>query len=395
MTTPSLLERAEKLAPHLVSVRRDLHQHPELAYEEVRTGDVAAREVAEAGFKVRRGVARTGVVAELEAGDGPTVALRGDMDALPIQEKTGHPWASAVPGVMHACGHDAHTTILTGAARILAELHAEDRLPAGRVRLLFQPSEESMDEEGKSGGRRMAEEGVMEGVDAVVGLHVGAHLPFGRILLDEGPFFAGSDEVRVTVHGRGAHGARPHEGVDAIVLAAQGVMAAQQVVARRVAPWERAVLTFGTIHGGQAGNVIPDRVELTGTLRYFDEPVRQRIMAGLNAAFSHVEAAGGRAEVRIRQGYPPVVNDPELTARLRPELAEVAGADSLLSETGVMEAEDFAYLAQEARGVFFWLGAALPDPRDHHHPLFDIDENVLPLGAALLARAAVSILESA
>jgi IAA-amino acid hydrolase len=388
-----LLESAQELGDHLVALRRDLHRHPELAYREVRTARIAARELREAGFRVREGVARTGVIGELGSTEGPTVALRADMDALPIQEETGHPWASCVPGVMHACGHDAHTAILSGAARILAELQHGGNLPAGRVRLLFQPSEESMDEEGKSGALRMLEEGAMDGVDAVVGLHVGAHLPAGRILVKEGPFFAGSDEIIVTVRGRSAHGARPHEGVDAITLAAQGVVAAQQVVARRIAPWEKGVLTFGTVSGGRAMNVIPDRVELTGTVRYFDEAVRARILEGLEAAFAHVQPWGGSAQVTVRKGYPPLVNDPELTRRLRPALMEVAGDDVFLPDQGVMEAEDFSYLARASRGLFFWLGAALPEPRDHHHPRFDIDESVLPLGAALLARSVVELLE--
>jgi len=391
--TPPLLNRALALSDHLVELRRDLHRHPELGYQETRTSGVAAREVGAAGFQVRRGVARTGVVAELASGVGPTVALRADMDALPIQEETGLPWASTVPGLMHACGHDAHTSILVGAARILADLHGEGALPPGRVRLLFQPSEEGMDDEGKSGARRMVEEGAMEGVDGVAGLHVASHLPSGRIHLEPGPFFAGSDEARVTVRGRGAHAARAHEGVDALVLAAQGVVAAQQVVSRRLAPDERGVLTLATIHGGQAPNIVADRVELTGTLRYFEPSVKRRLREGLVASFAHVEAWGGRAHVHFQDGYPPVVNDPALTGRLRSALAGIVGTDGFLEAPATMAAEDFGFLAREAPGVFFWLGAALPQPRAHHHPEFDIDEDVLPLGAALLARAAIEMLE--
>jgi amidohydrolase len=233
-----LLDRAHRIASDLVELRRDIHRHPELSFQEVRTAGIAAEETAGAGYEVREGVARTGVIAEIGDGDGPTVALRADMDALPIQEKTGLPFASEVDGVMHACGHDAHTAGLIGAARILSSLHDEGKLPAGRVRLLFQPSEETSDDEGKSGAERMVEEGAMDDVDAVIGLHVGAHLPAGRVYLREGPFWGGSDELVVEVRGKGSHAARPEEGVDALVLAALGVVAAQQVVSRMTGPSE-------------------------------------------------------------------------------------------------------------------------------------------------------------
>ncbi len=388
-----LLEHARKLAPLLVELRRDLHRHPELSYQEVRTSEIAAREVARAGFSVRAGVARTGIVAELENGEGPTVAIRADMDALPIQEESEAPYASTVPGVMHACGHDAHTAGLVGTSILLAALRDAGELPKGRIRLLFQPSEEGMDAEGKSGARRMVEEGAMEGVDAVVGLHVGAHLPTGRMYLREGPFFAGSDEVFVTVHGQSSHAARPQDGVDAVALASLGVVAAQQVVSRRVGPLERGVLTFGTISGGTALNVVADRVELSGTLRYFDPDVRKRIREGIRSAFATVDAMGGRSEVRIQDGYPPVVNDPAVTGWVREAVAPLLPEDHLVLSDPWLEAEDFAFLAREAPGAFFWLGAGLPDPRRHHHPRFDLDESALPLGSAILARSATHLLE--
>ncbi len=388
-----LLARAHELSPRLVEIRRDLHRHPELSYQELRTAALASREVAAAGFAVRTGVAKTGVVAELDNGNGPTVALRADMDALPIQEESEEPYASTVPGVMHACGHDAHTAGLIGASKVLSALLADGELPAGRIRLLFQPSEEGMDAEGKSGARRMIEEGAMDGVDAVVGLHVGAHLPSGRVYLNEGPFFAGSDEVFVTVRGQSSHAARPQDGVDAVALASLGVVAAQQVVSRRVGPLEQGVLSFGTIKGGTALNVVADRVELAGTLRYFDAQVRERIREGIAAAFGTVDAMGGRSEVRVQDGYPPVVNDPAVTGWVREAISPLLAADHLVESDPWLEAEDFSFLARKAPGAFFWLGAALPEPRRHHHPRFDIDESVLPLGAALLARSAVHLMK--
>ncbi|TVP79584.1 MAG: amidohydrolase, partial [Gemmatimonadales bacterium] len=388
---------ARSLGEELVTLRRDLHRHPEPSFQEVRTAGIAAEACRAEGFRVTTGIARTGVVAEIGgSGDGtgepdgePVVALRADMDALPITEENTHDHASRVPGWMHACGHDAHVAGLVGVARLLGTLAREGRLPPGRIRLLFQPSEEGMDDEGKSGARRMVEEGAMEGVRQVFGLHVGSHLPRGRVVLEPGPFFAGSDELFATVRGRSSHAARPHEGVDAVVLAAHVVTAAQQVVARRLSPTDTGVLTFGKIHGGTAQNIIADRVRLEGTLRYFDPAVRRRLREGVEGAMEVARALGGEAELTIRDGYPPLVNDPAATDRARRAAVEVLGPDALLRAEPTLGAEDFAYLAREAPGAFMWLGAALPDPREHHHPRFDIDDSVLPMASALLARMAL------
>ncbi len=387
-----ILDRAQSLKPRLIEIRRDLHRHPELGFQEVRTAGVAAREAEAAGFAVRTGVARTGVVAELSNGDGPTVAIRADMDALPVGEVSEEAYVSQVDGVMHACGHDFHTASLVGVSHLLAEMKSEGTLPPGRVRLLFQPSEEASDSEGKSGAMRMVEEGVMEGVDAVVGLHVGAHLPSGMMFLREGPFFAGSDEVVVVVEGKSSHAGRPHDGVDALVLAAQGVVTAQQVVSRRISPAERGVFTLGTVSGGTAPNIVADRVVLRGTLRYFEPEVRTRIQEGVRQAFATLEPMGAQCEVRFQPGYPPLVNDRQITAWVIEATTPILGDAGFLGGEPAMEAEDFAFFAREAPGAFFWLGAALPEPRGHHHPNFDADEEVLPLGAALLAESAIHLL---
>ena len=346
-----------------------------------------------AGFSVREAVARTGVVAELENGDGPTVALRADMDALPIQETNEVPYTSTVDGVMHACGHDVHTAGLVGASHLIARMKEEGTLPSGTVRLLFQPSEEAVDSDGKSGAMLLVEEGAMDGVEAVVGLHVGAHLPLGSVFIKPGPFFAGSDEVSISVHGRSSHAGRPQDGVDALALASLGVVAAQQIVSRQISPSQKGVLTFGTINGGRAPNIIADRVTLTGTLRYFETEVRDRIQEGVRRAFGSLEAMGAQCDVQFLAGYPPVVNDPQVTGWVCEAVAPLLGDDAFLEGEPNMEAEDFAFMAALAPGVFFWLGAALPEPRAHHRPDFDVDEDVLPLGAALLARAATQLLE--
>ncbi len=373
------------MASELSKLRRDFHRHPELAFQEHRTADIVARNLEEAGYSVRTGVGRTGVVGELANGPGPVVALRADMDALPIQEEGTHDYRSTVPGVMHACGHDAHSASLLGAARLLAEMHREGRLPPGSLRLLFQPSEESTDEEGKSGATRMTEDGAMEGVDAIGGLHVGAHLPSGKVFIKDGPLMAGSDDLRIEVRGRSSHAALPHEGVDALVLAAQGILGVQSVVSRHLSPMEHGVVTLGTVEGGAAPNVVPERIVLEGTLRYFNEEVRERILDGVRGIFHGLEAQGGSCRVTVKPGYPPLTNHPEATDAARRAALRLVTEDELWEAEPMMGAEDFAILAGVAPGVFLWLGAALPDPREHHNPHFDIDEEVLPLGAALLA----------
>ena len=388
----TLLTHAQSLLPELVSTRRELHRHPELGFNESKTSAFVAARLEALGLPVKRGVGRTGVVAELDNGAGKRVALRADMDALPIQEEGEHDYLSTVPGVMHACGHDAHMSCLLGAARVLVDAHARGELPRGRIRFLFQPSEERCDAEGKSGAVRLVEGGAMDGVDAVVGMHVWAHLPRGKLFLSEGPVMAGAAEIHVEVCGKAAHAARAHEGVDALLLAAQAVTTVQQAVSRRISPMDSGVVHFGQIRGGTAQNVLADRVTLDGTLRYFEDHVRERLEDTVRGVFEGLQRLGAKVKLEIGPGYPPVVNDPAVTATLRAALSELAGADQVVPVEPMMGAEDFAHLAHEAPGVFLWLGAALPEAREHHHPRFDIDESVLPLGAAALATSAVALL---
>ncbi len=388
-----LIERARAIGDDLVAMRRDLHRHPELSFREERTAAAAASAVRAAGLDVTTGVGRTGVVAELRHGAGPTVALRADMDALPIQEQGEHDYRSTVPGVMHACGHDAHVSMLVGAARLLVEAARGDALPPGTVRLLFQPSEEASDDDNQSGAMRMVADGAMKGVDAVFGLHIGAHLEAGVFRIGEGPQFGGSDTFYATVRGKAAHAARPHLGVDAVVLAAHWVLACQQGVARRIDPLAAGVLTIGTVAGGVADNVIADAVRLSGTVRYYADDVRARLHDTLRAAGAAVEALGGDVTLDLREGYPPVVNDAWATGIATAAVSTALGGERVADGEPMLGAEDFAILAREAPGCFFWLGAALDPPREHHHPRFDIDESALPLGAAALAACAVRALE--
>jgi amidohydrolase len=390
MTT--LLERAASLEAELIELRRELHRHPELSFRETRTAARAAELSRAAGLEVRTGVGRTGVVAELKNGAGPVVALRADMDALPIQEANDVPYRSTVAGVMHACGHDAHVSMLIGAARLLADARARGEMPSGTVRLLFQPSEEASDEENLSGAARMIEDGAMTGVDAVFGTHIWAHLPAGRVYLRPGPIMAGSDRVRMVITGHAAHAGRPHEGVDAIVLAAHVVLAVQNAVARRIAPWREGVVSLGMISGGVAENVLADRVELHGTIRYFDLDVLDRLRQELRRAAAVAEALGGGCDVTFTSSYPPVVNDEGATAIARAAVRDALGQDAETDFDPMMGAEDFSLLQQQAPGSFLWLGAALEPPREHHHANFDIDERVLGHGAATLAACALRAL---
>ena len=387
------LQHARSFQTDLVRIRRDIHRNPELAFHETRTAGVAADAVEGLGWKVRRGVGGTGVVAELGS-EGPVVALRADMDALPITEQNEVDYRSEVDGVMHACGHDAHTTMLIGAARLLAEAGQQGELPAGTVRLLFQPAEEKSDDQNRSGAVHLVNDGAMDGVDAAFALHVAPHLTAGKVFTRAGGILAGSDTFTAHVLGSGSHGARPEEGVDAVVLAAHVVLAAQNAVARRISPMSSGVLTFGTIRGGTAENVIADRVSLDGTLRYFDPEVRKRLRAALEAALAVADTMGGGHELDLREGYPPTINDAEMADLAMDAARELLGADGVWEASPIMGTEDFAILLREAPGALLWLGAAPADrARELHRPDMDIDESVLPVGSAVLAACAHRFLE--
>jgi amidohydrolase len=390
------LRHARSFHADLVALRRDLHRHPELAFQEHRTASRAADAVQTLGFSTRTGIGGTGVVAELGHGNGPTVALRADMDALPITEASDVEYRSSHPGRMHACGHDAHTAMLVGAARILAGAADDGLLPAGTVRLLFQPAEEASDDQNRSGASHLVDAGAMADVQAVFALHVGPHLPAGKVFTSPGPMMAGSDTFTAHIMGTSSHGARPDTGIDALVLAAHVVLAAQNAVARRIAPMDSGVLTFGTIRGGTAENILADRVSLGGTLRYFDPAVRKRLREALDQALTVANALGGDHELDLRDGYPPTINDPAMATLGRDAARALLGPDGAWEAAPMMGAEDFAILLREAPGALLWLGAAPSDrPRELHQADMDIDESVLPIGAAVLAECAVRALEAA
>ena len=382
-----MLQRAQEIEEQLVAWRQEFHMRPELGFQETRTAARVARVLESLGYRVRTGVGRTGVVAELGQGH-PIVAVRADMDALPIQEANEVPYASRVPGVMHACGHDAHTAIALGVATLLAA----ETFP-GTVRFLFQPAEEVDDDEGMSGAPRMVEAGAMEGVDTVLALHVDGTVPVGDITVGAGPASAGVDTLYATIIGQGGHGAMPHKVVDPIYIAGYVILALHGIVSRRLNPFDRAVVSIGSIHGGQTDNVIPAQVEITGTIRFMRPRVQKKIHAEIERALEITRALGGDYELKIEIGSPPMVNDAGVAALVREATIDVLGAEHIQSPKEEMGAEDFGAFSELAPGAMFMLGCRIEgDERRAHSPRFDIDERCLPLGAAILAEATLRLL---
>ena len=383
-----LLEHAARLYPRLVEIRRAIHQHPELGFQEHVTAALVADTLSSLGIPVRKGVGGTGVIGYLGSGR-PVIALRADMDALPIQERSPAPFASRVPGVMHACGHDGHTAALLGAAMLLVH---ED-LP-GQVRLVFQPAEETVGDDGKSGGRRLLEAGVLDDVDAAAASHLITDRPVGTVLVSPGPVLAATDSFDLTITGIACHGAYPHRGIDAIVLAAQVVNAIQSIVARRIDPMEAGVITVGTIQGGRKANIIADRVELTGTLRSFEPEVRRRILDGLKESCELARAQGGDYTLQVFQGHAATVNDPRMVAVVQ----QAAAALHLVvdREKPSPVSEDFAIFTERMPGVYYLVGAGFEDgvPRPAHSSRFDFNEAALPVAAAMHAAVALQYLAS-
>ncbi len=392
VTPTELFERVCAIQSNLINWRRRIHRYPELGFQEFQTAATIQRVLNELGVENQAGIAKTGVIGQIFGGDGPVVALRADMDALPIQEMNGTDFDSIHPGVMHACGHDAHSAMLLGAAYILKELANEGRLE-GSVRLLFQPSEEWQDAEGKSGGMRMVDEGGLEGVQAVFALHIDPDNPVGVVSTRPGPMLAAADTFKVVIRGSGGHAARPHETIDTIALAGLVINTIHHLVSRRLDPLQAGVVTIGTIHGGTVDNVIPDNVTMTGTLRSFTPESRQKIFDELRKACRIVEPLGAQVEVTIVPGYPPTVNDEFATTIMKISAGAIVGEDRLLESPMFMGAEDFSFLAREVPGCFLSLGTHDPawgeDYCQLHQPNTRISERALPYGAAILAAAAI------
>jgi IAA-amino acid hydrolase len=385
-----MLEKARELTDQLVRWRRHLHQHPELGFEEYETARFIERTLRPLGMSIRTGVGKTGVVAEMGA-DGPIVAVRADMDALPVDEQSGVTFCSLRPGAMHACGHDAHVAMGLGAAYLLHGL----RFP-GRVRFLFQPCEETEDAEHLSGAQRLVAEGAMDGVVAVVGQHVDPAAAAGNILLSAGAVAAAPDNFHITIKGHGTHAATPEQGVDPVWLASQVLNAIYGLRGRVTKPTAPAVITVGAIHGGSAENVIPPEVRLSGTIRTFDADTQRRLHAGLEGACAIARAFGGDYELSLSTGCPALVNDERVTGIVREVAEALVGADQVGPNEPQCGAEDFAVLAQLVPGAYWQIGVRQHPDQPYfecHDPRFVLDEAALPIGAAMLASAALRLLD--
>ena len=386
--------KIDAVMPKVVTWRRDFHQHPELSNQEFRTAEIIADHLRALGMEVQTEVAHTGVVGTLRGGDGPVVALRADMDALPVTELVDLPFASKAKGVyqgrevgvMHACGHDNHVAILMGVAEVLAGMG--DELP-GTVKFIFQPAEEGTPDGSIGGAELMLMEGVFENPrpDVVFGLHVFPY-PVGTIATRPGGLMASSDRHQITIKGKQTHGAVPWAGVDPIVAASQVVMGLQTIVSRQLdATLTPSIVTVGRIEGGVRNNIIPESVELEGTIRTFDAATRNDIHTRIRRTASNIaEAAGATADIVIDQGYGVTRNDPTLYRQMAPTLEIVAG-DRFIEATQTTTAEDFSYFANEVPGLFLFLGVAPDDPaliHPNHSPRFYADERALPVGVEAL-----------
>lgn len=384
---PLTIDVPSAVAHDVIALRRDIHMHPELGFEEIRTAGIVADRLKRLGYEVRTGVGQTGVVGMLRTGKpGRTILLRADMDALPVHEESAVPFASAHPGKMHACGHDGHVAILLGAAQMIVE--RKDAL-CGTILLCFQPAEE-----GKGGAKAMIADGMLDDphVDRVYGLHLLSQAPCGIIKVRPGPVMASSDSIEIAIHGRGGHGAAPHETVDPILTAAHFITQVQTVVSRKVEPIEPAVVTIGAIHGGTIHNVIPDDVLLMGTVRSFSADVRNQMKPRIETILRGTcEAHGATYDLDYQWRYPVTSNDPAEAAYVRSLAARVLGEARSSEMAPTMGAEDFSFMLEQRPGCFFFLGTQSGESTavPHHNARFAIDETALETGVQMMVALAM------
>ncbi len=385
----------DELLPDLIATRRDFHEHPELAFEEIRTSEIVAQRLRTLGLEVETGIAKTAVVGLLRgeksgSAKDKTLAIRADMDALPIYELNEVEYRSQADGKMHACGHDGHTAILLAVADILSKRRAEI---SGNVKFLFQPAEEQV-----SGAQPMVEAGVMQGVDGIVGLHLISTFPMGYVGVREGPVFASANRFELTIKGKGGHAAMPNLSIDPIVIAAQITLALQSLISRETSPFSPAVITVASIHAGSAFNIIPQEVLVQGTMRAYNEEHRQFLLQRIcEVATGISEAMRGSCEITMTDGIPPCINEPGMTALVQRAAAATVGEAYVDSSETVMTAgsDDMACFLDAAPGCYFIVGANNPAKGaeyPHHHPRFTIDEDALPIGVEVLTRTALEFL---
>jgi amidohydrolase len=383
-----MLKQSNAISEELIEWRRDFHQHPELGFDVHRTAGIVAEQLEKMGYRVTRGIGKTGVVAEIGEG-GPVIAIRADMDALPIEEMNTTDYVSQTKGKMHACGHDAHTSMALGAALLLAKEKFN-----GRVRFLFQPSEEVADEEGLSGAQRMVADNCMEGVDYVIAQHVDPMSPAGTISIEAGPVSGGVDSWFGVIHGVGGHGAQPNKTVDPFYLVSHVIIALNAIVSRRLDPFATAVVSIGSLNGGFTENVIPENIRITGTLRFTTPEVQKQIQFEIRRAFELSKTLGGNYDLKFEIGCPPMINDDNVSDIIAQAGADLLGKEKVIPGTPTLGAEDFGEFMKFAPGAMFSLGTRIEGQPEYalHHPRFDIDERALPIGTAVLVETALRFL---
>ncbi|MBH8596496.1 MULTISPECIES: M20 family metallopeptidase [unclassified Thermoactinomyces] len=386
-----MAERAEAISDRITQWRRRIHANPELSFHEFETSRLVADILKEIpGMQVKTGEGLpTAVVGTLTTGQGPVIAIRADMDALPIREDTNHAFRSRNEGVMHACGHDAHTAILLGVAHLLSDSFQNEKIQ-GTVKFIFQPAEETTDDKGLTGARYMMKAGVLDGVDCAIALHMCPENPVGEVRVHDGYSMANVDVFEATIFGTGGHGAYPHLGTDPVWMLGPVLQALHGIVSRKVSPLEPAVISVGQIHAGSASNIIPSEVYIQGTMRSYDPAVRELLISELDKAFSVVTLLGGEYKLDVNRGEPALKNDPAVNRWIETTIRDLYPECRLIKTPFGLGGEDFSWMTQAIPGAMFFLGCALPDgvKKELHTPIFDIDERCLPIGAAILAETA-------
>ena len=384
-----MLKQAHSLTEEIIEWRRDFHMHPETGFDVHRTAGIVANELERLGYRVKRGVGKTGVVADLGEGH-PLVAIRADMDALPLQEMNDFEYKSTYDGKMHACGHDSHTAMALAAANIFAS----EEFP-GTIRFLFQPAEEIADEEGKSGAMRMVEDGAAEGLDYVIAQHIDPNIPVGTVAISPGPASGGVDSWFGTIYGKGGHGAHPDKAIDTFYLTAHVILALNAIVSRRLDPFAPAVVSIGSVNGGFTENVIPESVRITGTFRYADPKLHPQIREEILRAFEIARTLGGNYELEFEYGGPPMVNDEHVSNVIKQAAEDLLGIKNVHKLRKTLGAEDFGSLMENCPGAMFTIGVQKEGHEDFplHHPQFDLDERALPIGTAVIVEIAMRFLK--
>ena len=401
----AVAQAVERLAPRITEIRHHIHQNPELSNREVKTAEMVAAHLRSLGMEVKTGIAHTGVVGILRGGrPGPVVAVRADMDALPVTENTPYPFKSTVTteylgqtvGVSHACGHDVHTAVQMGVASVLAPM--KDRIP-GTILFVFQPAEEGPPPGEQGGAELMLKEGVFNELrpTAVFGLHTFAHMEVGKVGYTPGPAMAAADRFIVRIKGRQAHGASPHLAIDPVVMASQAVLALQTIRSRNLSPFEPSVVTVGMIRGGERNNIIPEQVEMHGTVRTFDPAVQDQVERRMREILDGVtRAGGGTYELQYDRITPVTVNHRPLSSQMRPTLERLMGAQNVLEVPPTAGAEDFAFFANAVPGFYYRLGTVKPGTKsgDHHTPTFMADDASIPIGMRVMSTLLLDYLAS-